>query len=92
MPRVPDSGTIAKRITVGCALLFASSAFGAGVPATVAPTAIFASIGSGGSIELWLVLMLTLLGVARWLECEADSKEANQPDRSADDAADHRRV
>ena len=86
------SRTIATGMLVVCGLLVTSPASAAANPATVAPAAVMAAVGSGGgAVELWLALMLTLLGVFRWLE-SGEPEEARRRGGSADDTADRRRI
>jgi hypothetical protein len=87
MRMAPDSRTIVKWIPAGCLFFVTSAASGA-----VVPVAVSGGTDSGGvGIELWLVLMLTLLVVARWLECgcSAAPKKVRTHDHSTKDGADH---
>jgi uncharacterized membrane protein len=82
--------TPAKLVFLGGVFLFTVSAYSLDGMATGAmATASAGGSGGGSMIELWLVLMLALLGAAQWLD-HHEARLVEQRVRSVHAEVDHR--
>jgi hypothetical protein len=82
----------AKLVFLGGVFLSTASAYSIdGMETCAMTTASAGGSGSGSMIELWLVLMLALLGAAQWLD-HHETRVVEQRVRSVHAEVDHRPV